>query len=486
MPASTDERSQRARMNGAKSTGPKTAHGQYRCETASYKHGLYAVRGCMLPGESNEEFAELQSQLHAFFQPIGYFDQELVEKLVAVTWEARRLEASKNDHVHDAVANVAKANPRLIDQAKKNLLAEADVSIPGGKMVMLNARLAQLARERARLTREIWNAKKQGSANSGGSQMSLIINRRQHPDLPETADAKPVDGHQSEGAYTVEATSDPLPPPFTAPPSTSVDDGAPTGSDAPDLPAAAPNISAWAAETFGFNPDEVQRRILEETNTHILVLAPRQTGKSTAAAVRVLYTAVYNQCATILLASASGRQSGQILEKARQLARQMGLDLAGPPPKCEGFTLPNGSIVVALPDSEETIRGFSAPCLIVVDEAAFASDTLFTALEPMLTVSNGTLMLLSTPNGQVGYFYEQWHLQDNHWTNIFGTLEDCPRVNTKAIEGMRKSMAKADFEQEFECKFVASSGQFISVETFRKCLRDDIPPFCPGWDETGF
>jgi hypothetical protein len=95
-------------------------------------------------------------------------------------------------------------------------------------------------------------------------------------------------------------------------------------------------------------------------------------------------------------------------------------------------------------------------------------------------------MLLSTPNGQVGYFYEQWHLQDNHWTNIFGTLEDCPRVNTKAIEGMRKSMAKADFEQEFECKFVASSGQFISVETFRKCLRDDIPPFCPGWDETGF
>jgi hypothetical protein len=46
-------------------------------------------------------------------------------------------------------------------------------------------------------------------------------------------------------------------------------------------------------------------------------------------------------------------------------------------------------------------------------------------------------------------------------------------------------MPKADFEQEFECKFVASSGQFISVETFRKCLRDDFEPFCPGWDETG-
>ena len=76
-------------------------------------------------------------------------------------------------------------------------------------------------------------------------------------------------------------------------------------------------------------------------------------------------------------------------------------------------------------------------------KSAFASDTAYKALEPMLTVSNGTLMLLSTPNGQLGYFYEQWHLPDSPWTKIFGTLDDCPRVNKDAIEGMRKSMAKA-------------------------------------------
>ena len=48
----------------------------------------------------------------------------------------------------------------------------------------------------------------------------------------------------------------------------------------------------------------------------------------------------------------------------------------------------------------ETIRGFSAPRMIVADEAAFASETVCKALEPMALVSNGTFILLSTPNGQ--------------------------------------------------------------------------------------
>ena len=49
-------RAQRARANGAKSTGPKSPHSMHRSQTASYKHGLYATRGHMLPGESNDEF----------------------------------------------------------------------------------------------------------------------------------------------------------------------------------------------------------------------------------------------------------------------------------------------------------------------------------------------------------------------------------------------------------------------------------------------
>ena len=38
------------------------------------------------------------------------------------------------------------------------------------------------------------------------------------------------------------------------------------------------------------------------------------------------------------------------------------------------FTLTNGSRVVSLPGTGATVRGFSAPDLIIEDEASFVSD----------------------------------------------------------------------------------------------------------------
>ena len=242
------------------------------------------------------------------------------------------------------------------------------------------------------------------------------------------------------------------------------------------------SIVNWAKDNLDFHPDAFQTEILTETNSRIMVLGPRQTGKSTAAALRVIFEATKQDDTLILLASASGRQSGQIMEKARKMAHQLDLYIGPPPPKCDGFSLANGSQIVSLPDNEQTIRGFSAPKLIIIDEAAFASPEALKALEPMLSVSAGTIMLLSTPNGQTGYFYDQWHAEPSHWAKLKGTLEGCPRMKPEAIEMIRKSMAKEDFQQEFECKFIAPGGQFISRETFRKCLRDDFELFLPELD----
>jgi hypothetical protein len=461
-------RAESARINGAKSKGPKTPEGLQRCGNAAYKHGLYATRVYMLPGESNAEYGELQAEFLAYWQPKGFYDKLLVEQLTGNIWEMIRLQASKNDKVLESVASITKNAPHCQDQAKINLLAEQEVSVAGGTIERMNARLSHLARERQRLEREILTLKK-SAVISDRSQMSLIINNRQHPDVPATHDAHPTEGTLSEGPYVTEAGPHLVPDRF------------PEKTE----PAAAPepeNIVEWAQSALDFHPDPVQTQVLTETNKRIMVLAPRQTGKSTAAAVRALYEAVHHDDSTILLASASGRQSGQILQKTRQLARQLDLEFGPPPPKCDGFTLANGATVVALPDSEETIRGFSAPRLIIVDEAAFASPEVFKALEPMLTVSGGTIILLSTPNGQTGYFYDQWHASNSPWARIFGTIEDCPRVDKQAIEDMKRTMAKADFQQEFECKFVAASGQFISLETVRKCLRNDFELFCPDFD----
>ena len=473
MTAFTDKpnRAESARMNGAKSRGPKTPKGMYRSQTASYSHGLYAVRNYRMPGESNDEFAEIQSQLHHYWQPKGYYDEQLVEELTGIIWEAKRLQAAKNDYLHDELATITKNSPHCRDQAKLNLEAEKKVTVAGGSMDRFNARHAHFARERHRIERQLLRLEKR-TCTSGPSQMSLIINNRQNPDIPASMDADPVDGTLSESPYIVKADAEPLPESFEAPPAEPVE-------EQPQ------DILNWAETTLGFQPDDFQKEVLTETSKRIMILAPRQTGKSTAVAVRVLHEAMQHDDAMILLASASSRQSGQIMEKARKMAQSLDLKILPPPPKCDGFTLANGSQIVSLPDSEETIRGFSAPRMIVVDEAAFASESVFQALEPMLLVSNGTLIILSTPNGQTGYFYDQWHADPTPWTKLQGSLERCPRVSPEAIETIRKSVTKEIFEQEFECKFVASNGQVISLETLRKCYRDDFDLFDPEYDLEG-
>jgi hypothetical protein len=54
------------------------------------------------------------------------------------------------------------------------------------------------------------------------------------------------------------------------------------------------------------------------------------------------------------------------------------------------------------------VRCFS-PGLVIVDEAARVPDDLYRAVRPMLAVSQGRLIALSTPFGQRGWFYDELH-----------------------------------------------------------------------------
>ena len=93
------------------------------------------------------------------------------------------------------------------------------------------------------------------------------------------------------------------------------------------------------------------------------------------------------------------------------------------------FTLSNGSRVVSLPGTAETVRGFSAPSLIIEDEAAFVADGLYRAVRPMLAVSGGRLILLTTPFGRRGHFFEAWEDGGEAWQRIEVPASQCPRID---------------------------------------------------------
>src|SRR5436190_1727587 len=70
--------------------------------------------------------------------------------------------------------------------------------------------------------------------------------------------------------------------------------------------------------------------------------------------------------------------------------------------------LANGSRVVCLPGREGTIRSFGGVALLVLDEAARIPDALYRSVRPMLAVSGGRLVALSTPFGRRGWFWQEW------------------------------------------------------------------------------
>src|SRR5262252_6709951 len=148
--------------------------------------------------------------------------------------------------------------------------------------------------------------------------------------------------------------------------------------------------------TCALPPDPWQAALLRSPAQRILLLCCRQSGKSTTTASLALHTALYQPGALVLLLSPSLRQSAELFKKVIGAYRTLAATV---PPEAESalrLELTNGSRIVSLPGTESTIRGFSGVTLLVVDEASRVEDSLYYAVRPMLAVSGGRLIALST------------------------------------------------------------------------------------------
>ena len=229
------------------------------------------------------------------------------------------------------------------------------------------------------------------------------------------------------------------------------------------------------AQSMGFTPDHWQRRILETTKRQTIILCSRQSGKSATASLKAIIAAAKLPNFTCLIISPGERQSGLTLKKAKDFYRQMG-EPAGRR-KWNDFSIEfeNGSGIYALPGSEDTIRGFSAVNLILVDEASRVPDATYHAVRPMLAVSGGEIILMSTPFGKRGFFYEQW-IQSQHdpsWERIGPIIAtDIPRITPEFLAGERRALPKLWYQQEYECQFLEGLNSVFSLDEVLRAMSD--------------
>jgi len=78
-----------SRRNGARSRGPETAAGKARSARNALKHGLCA-RTLLLDDEDAAALVALDAAARAELAPEGAFQAELVTRIVAAAWRARR------------------------------------------------------------------------------------------------------------------------------------------------------------------------------------------------------------------------------------------------------------------------------------------------------------------------------------------------------------------------------------------------------------
>jgi hypothetical protein len=115
--------------------------------------------------------------------------------------------------------------------------------------------------------------------------------------------------------------------------------------------------------------------------------------------------------------------------------------------------LTNGSRIVSLPGTEKTVRGFSGVQLLVVDEASRVEDALYTSVTPMLAVSQGRLVALSTPFGARGWWHAAW-TSDEPWLRVRVPATMCPRIPPAFLAEQRRSLGDLFYRSEFGCEFV--------------------------------
>lgn len=227
----------------------------------------------------------------------------------------------------------------------------------------------------------------------------------------------------------------------------------------------------------GMRADRWQSRLLRRRPHRALVTTSRQAGKSSAAAAMALDRARSRDLAEIVAVSPTQRQSGLLIRKVRRFALAMKEPLDRD--SALSLQLANGSVIYALPGHPDTVRGYS-PDLLIIDEAAYTTESLYTACLPMLAATGGDLVAISTPNGQRGWYWAEWSGQGAPgWVRVEVPYQEITRISPEFIIGQRASMSKERFATEYECQFVSSTYGLFNASDLAAALRTE-PAAAPG------
>jgi hypothetical protein len=253
---------------------------------------------------------------------------------------------------------------------------------------------------------------------------------------------------------------------------------------------------------LGIVPFHYQDQVLNDFSKRMIVCSSRQIGKTYVVAIKALHYAMFNPNKKVLVFSRNQNQSKKFLRQMRQIMYEgmqhykhltdksntymneepqwmFPQDFSKTEPNNSSeFSLTNGSTIMSLP-ATDSARGFTGD-LVIVDEAGHVPDEIFElVIEPTVRFTGGTIILLSTPNGQKGFFYDIFDPSDkreeHEYTRYWWQWELCPNENIKKMtEERRKTLDPMRFSQEYEAQFTSDSNAFFQARKVKEAIDSEL------------
>ena len=230
----------------------------------------------------------------------------------------------------------------------------------------------------------------------------------------------------------------------------------------------------WVREVLGVTPTAWQQAFLRSPRgASILVLTARQVGKTTTAAWAIAHAMLFMPGSLSVIACPAQRQSAEAVRRVREALVKAGAEFKND--NVYGLELDNGSRVLALPSSDDSIRGLTVDGWIVADEAARVTDDLIAALRPMRARRpQARLAMLSTAWSRTDPFWTAWASDDPTWIRLKATADTDPTLfPAEFLEQERRALGEDAFNARISRHSRRRRGQSVHLGLVR--ARDQNP-----------
>jgi len=243
----------------------------------------------------------------------------------------------------------------------------------------------------------------------------------------------------------------------------------------------------FAKEWLGFEAKPYQADLLRDPSKRIVVVFPRQSGKTTTLSIRMIHFALRNTHTLTLIVTPGLRQSMIVMDRIQDQIGRISEERRKKHFKLlqrTVITCRNGSRIVALPCSPNTLRGYAAS-EVLIDEAAFIRDdqTIFyNVLFPMLQTTRGALIASSTPWGKDSVFYQ--FTQDPAFKLHKVTIEEVIEAGLATrefVQEMERRTPRERFRREYLAEFVEDELAYFPQNLITECIDSELAPITDDW-----